>query len=155
MSITGLPFQYLHLPNFKLVTPNLPRPSPYWFFFLILLTFYVVTSGIIYDLINEPPSMGQRLDARGNRVSEVFVPYRLNAQYIIEGLTSGFVYVLGALALIGLDVFPRLKLGKRGAEAADTGSTLSLISFGVFMASFYILVFFFRMKMPSYSLVNW
>ena len=47
--------------------------------------------------------MGQELDAQGRPRPVAFMNGRINGQYIMEGLSSSFLFVFGAIGLILLD----------------------------------------------------
>ena len=55
------------------------------------------------DIINEPPSIGQEMDSQGRPHPVAFMAGRINGQYIMEGLSSSFMFILGAFGLIALD----------------------------------------------------
>jgi hypothetical protein len=77
------------------------------------VSYFFVTAGIAYDIINEPPAFGAEQDpVTGQYRPVAFMPYRINGQYIMEGITGGMMYSLGGLGLILLDVAHR-----RGIEA--------------------------------------
>lgn len=65
----------------------------------------MVVSGIVYDVIVEPPGIGSTQDRFTGAVKPVvFLPGRVNGQYIIEGLSSGFMFVLGGVGIVMLDL---------------------------------------------------
>lgn len=39
-------------------------PSVNTFFFMVLVSYFLITSGVIYDVIVEPPAMGQSQDPK-------------------------------------------------------------------------------------------
>ena len=47
---------------------------------MVLLSYFLVTGGIIYDVIVEPPSMGSTTDERGHSRPVAFMQYRINGQ---------------------------------------------------------------------------
>merc|ERR1712142_1145543 len=57
----------------------------------------------IYDVIVEPPSVGSTTDEHGHTRPVAFMPYRVNGQYIMEGLASSFMFSLGGAGMIILD----------------------------------------------------
>lgn len=61
-------------------------------FALVLFSYFLVTGGIIYDVIVEPPSIGSTTDEFGRSKPVAFMQYRVNGQYIMEGLASRYVY---------------------------------------------------------------
>ncbi len=103
------------------------RPSPMLVLVLVLASYFFVTAGIAYDIINEPPAVGATTDpvtgepersllgkregggqlrskphtglsaqrAAGVVKPMTFMPYRMNGQFILEGLSGGFFYTLG------------------------------------------------------------
>jgi len=78
------PFQFLRVPDFKL---RVPTSLPSWglVFAATFVLYYLITAGIIYDRIVEPPAIGSEQDPRTGAVKPVaFVMYRINGQFIIE-----------------------------------------------------------------------
>ena len=55
------------------------------------------------DMIIEPPSIGYQLDSHGRQVPVAFMQGRINGQFITEGLSSAFMFLLGGLGFIALD----------------------------------------------------
>ena len=70
--------------------------------FMVIVAFFV-SGGIIYDVIVEPPSVGSTTDEHGHQRPVAFMPYRVNGQYIMEGLASSFMFSLGGAGMIILD----------------------------------------------------
>jgi hypothetical protein len=141
-----LPFSFLRPPRTRLRLPsNLALPSPMTVFSLILLTYFAVVSGLVYDVIVEPPGIGSAQDpATGAVRPVVFLPGRVNGQYIIEGLSSGFMFLLGGIGIILLDLAAdrtrprslRVSLGGSGAVAVIIAYAMVLL--------------FLRIKIPGY-----
>jgi len=78
------PFETLRAPEMKL---RLPHSLPSWsvVFCFVFASYFLVTSGIIYDLIVKPPAIGSEQDPVTGSVKPVaFVKYRVNGQFIIE-----------------------------------------------------------------------
>merc|ERR1711976_783582 len=74
----SLPFAVLECPNLKLKKPTwIKAPSAMFVFAAILASYFLVTGGIIYDTIVEPPSIGSTTDERGNSKPVAFMPYRV------------------------------------------------------------------------------
>merc|ERR1712121_242540 len=91
-------------PNLKLRKPSwIKQPSAMVVFAAVLASYFLVTGGIIYDVIIEPPSVGSVPDEKGNSKPVAFMPYRVNGQYIMEGLASSFMFTLGGLGFVVLD----------------------------------------------------
>eukprot|EP01105_Mastigella_eilhardi_P006332 TRINITY_DN17946_c0_g1_i1.p2 TRINITY_DN17946_c0_g1~~TRINITY_DN17946_c0_g1_i1.p2 ORF type:complete len:216 (-),score=79.50 TRINITY_DN17946_c0_g1_i1:88-699(-) len=81
--------------------PTIPKSL---LFALAFASYFLVMSGVIYDLIVEPPSVGSAQDERTGAVKPVAImQYRINGQFIIEGLSAGMLFVLGGLGFIILD----------------------------------------------------
>ncbi|GAB4853492.1 hypothetical protein Ancab_017683 [Ancistrocladus abbreviatus] len=100
-----LPYSFLRLPRLRLKLPTLTLPSAMTVYALVLLTYFMVVSGIVYDIIVEPPGIGSTQDRATGAVRPiVFLPGRVNGQYIIEGLSSGFMFVLGGIGIVLMDL---------------------------------------------------
>ena len=79
-------FSVLSAPDLKLKRPTWVRqPTANEMLFLVLVSYFLVTGGIIYDVIVEPPSMGSTTDEHGHSRPVAFMQYRINGQYIMEG----------------------------------------------------------------------
>ncbi|KAJ4756335.1 Oligosaccharyltransferase complex subunit ostc [Rhynchospora pubera] len=141
-----LPFSFLRPPRIRLKIPStISLPSPMTVFSLVLLTYFAVVSGFVYDVIVEPPGIGSVQDPVTRAVKPVvFLPGRVNGQYIIEGLSSGFMFVLGGLGLIFMD----LALDRSRAHSVR----VSLASFGIaaVVISYVMAMLFIRIKIPGY-----
>ena len=100
--------------------------------------------GIIYDVIVEPPSIGSTVDEHGHSRPVAFMPYRVNGQYIMEGLASSFLFTIGSLGFVILDK----------TQASPTGQPklnkilLTAIGFLCIIISFITTWIFMRMKLP-------
>ncbi|OAY46663.1 hypothetical protein MANES_06G017400v8 [Manihot esculenta] len=120
-----IPFSVLRPPRLRLKLPTLTLPSPMTVFALVLLTYFMVVSGIVYDVIVEPPGIGSTQDpATGSIRPVVFLPGRVNGQYIIEGLSSGFMFVLGGIGIVLMD----LALDKNRAKSVKVSYATAGIS---------------------------
>ncbi|KAL8625875.1 hypothetical protein ACOMHN_012467 [Nucella lapillus] len=146
-SLYSIPFTVFELPNLKLKKPSWFRqPSAMVVFAFILLSYFLVTGGIIYDVINEPPSIGSTTDDKGNSKPVAFMPFRVNGQYIMEGLASSFMFTLGGLGFIVLDqvnkpLMPRLNR-----------ILLMCVGFACVIIAFFMCRVFMRIKLPGYLL---
>lgn len=168
--VFALPFSILEIPNLKIRKPAwVQRPSAMTTFSMVLLSYFLVTGGksgtnifmiyfiyltnfyifkmlgIIYDVIIEPPSVGSTTDEHGHSRPVAFMPYRVNAQYIVEGLASSFLFSLGGLGFIVLD----------RTNAMDPKTTPKLnrilllaVGFVCVVISFITCLIFMRMKLP-------
>ncbi|KAM7477779.1 hypothetical protein LguiA_025992 [Lonicera macranthoides] len=140
-----LPYSFLRPPRLRLKLPTLTLPSPMTVFSLLLLTYFMVVSGIVYDVIVEPPGIGSTQDqATGAVRPVVFLPGRVNGQYIIEGLSSGFMFVLGGLGIILMD----LALDKNRAKSVKVSFASTGVSFVVI--AYVMGMLFIRIKIPAY-----
>ncbi|CAO1405726.1 unnamed protein product [Diamesa serratosioi] len=138
----NIPFYLLEPPNLKIKRISIPVPSAKTIFFIVLLSYFLVTGGIIYDIIVEPPSVGSTQE-NGYSKPVAFLPYRVNGQYIMEGLASSFLFTIGGLGFIILDTTTdgKPKLNKL---------LLTSIGFIFILVSFFTVWIFMRMKLPGY-----
>ncbi|EDW76562.1 putative oligosaccharyltransferase complex subunit CG9662 [Drosophila tropicalis] len=143
-TLYGLPFHILVPPNIKVRRFSIPTPSPMAVFSVILLSYFLVTGGIIYDVIVEPPSVGATVDEHGHSRPVAFMPYRVNGQYIMEGLASSFLFTIGGLGFIIMD--------QTHAPGKTNLNRLLLTAMGFIfiLVSFFTTWLFMRMKLPSY-----
>ncbi|CAI0554864.1 unnamed protein product [Linum tenue] len=140
-----LPYSVLRAPRLRLKLPSLSLPSPMTVFSLVLLTYFMVVSGIVYDVIVEPPGIGSTQDPVTGTVRPiVFMSGRVNGQYIIEGLSSGFMFVLGGIGIVLLD----LALDKNRAKSVKVSYASAGVSSIVF--SYVMSMLFIRIKIPAY-----
>ncbi|KAI3929197.1 hypothetical protein MKX01_006433 [Papaver californicum] len=125
--------------------PSIILPTPMTVFSLVLLTYFLVVSGFVYDVIVEPPGIGSTQDRFTGVVKPVvFLPGRVNGQYIIEGLSSGFMFVLGGLGIILLDLgFDRNRDKSVKIFFASVGIASVVIAYIMSML-------FIRIKIPGY-----
>lgn len=100
-------------------------------------------SGIIYDVIVEPPSVGSTTDEHGHSRPVAFMPYRVNGQYIMEGLAAAFLFTLGGLGFIIMD---QTHSGKQRLNRM----LLTSMGFLFIIVSFFTTWIFMRMKLPGY-----
>uniref|UniRef100_A0A915CSJ4 Oligosaccharyltransferase complex subunit n=1 Tax=Ditylenchus dipsaci TaxID=166011 RepID=A0A915CSJ4_9BILA len=97
-------FSIIDPPNLRITAPRwFCLPSPMQTFSFVLVTYFLVTGGVVYDIINEPPSIGSVVDERGNNRPVAIMQYRVNGQYIMEGLAASFMFSLGAIGFVILD----------------------------------------------------
>ncbi|XP_063423036.1 oligosaccharyltransferase complex subunit ostc-B-like [Mytilus trossulus] len=144
-AVYALPYQLLVCPNLKLKRPTwLRQPSAMTMFAFVLVSYFLVTGGIIYDVIVEPPSIGSTTDERGNSKPVAFMPHRVNGQYIMEGLASAFLFTLGGLGFVVLD-----QTNKPSMPRLNRILLLS-IGFAAILISFFMSRVFMRMKLPGY-----
>lgn len=104
------------------------------------------SGGIIYDVIVEPPSVGSTTDEHGHQRPVAFMPYRVNGQYIMEGLASSFMFSLGGAGMIILDQTHNPNTPKLNRMM------LQFVGFAAMVISFGCCWVFMRMKLPGYML---
>jgi len=144
-AVYSIPYSVLECPNLKLKRPSWVRmPSSMVVYALVLLSYFLVTGGIIYDVIVEPPSLGSTTDEHGNSRPVAFMQYRVNGQYIMEGLASSFLFTLGGLGFVVLD-----QTNKPSTPRLNRILLLS-IAFICILVSFFMCRVFMRMKLPGY-----
>ncbi|EPS66543.1 hypothetical protein M569_08232 [Genlisea aurea] len=140
-----LPFSFLRPPRLRLKLPSFTLPSAMTVYSLVLLTYFMVVSGIVYDVIVEPPGIGSTQDRLTGAVRPVvFLPGRVNGQYIIEGLSSGFMFVVGGLGIVLLD----LAMDKNRAKSVKASYASAGIAFVVL--SYVMSMLFVGIKIPGY-----
>lgn len=144
LDISEVPFSFLRLPRFKLRAPKVYRPSAMVVFGFLFLSYFLVLSGIIYDIIVEPPSIGSTTDENGNVRPQAFLQYRVNGQFIIEGLSAGAMFAIGGIGFIlldfsnGKDIMPKLRY------------LLIIAGFLCILLAYNLCIVFLRMKIPGY-----
>lgn len=139
------PFQVVAAPRLRLRGIGVPEISSWTVFFLIYASYFLVLGGIIYDLIIEPPSIGQTLDEKtGAYKPQAFMLYRINGQYIIEGLTASSMFVLGGSGFILLD--------RSNDKHTSSRNRMLMVISGVAMIliAYNMLIVFLKMKVPGY-----
>lgn len=165
----SLPFTVLEIPNLKIKKPAwVQRPSSMTMFSLVLLSYFLVTggefpwsissthlvlfadsyvyvTGIIYDVIIEPPSVGSTTDEHGHSRPVAFMPYRVNGQYIMEGLASSFLFSLGGIGFVVLD-----RTNSMDSKVTPKLNRILLLAVGFVcvIISFITCLIFMRMKLP-------
>ena len=138
-----VPFTILEVPQLKLKKPGfIKMPSSYFVFCLVLLSYFMVTGGVIYDVIVEPPSIGSQTDEHGHSRPVAFMQYRVNGQYIMEGLASSFLFTLGGLGFIMLE-----RSNGLGISKLNRTMMLALSLFCIF-AAFLACRVFMGIKLP-------
>ncbi|KRZ33738.1 Oligosaccharyltransferase complex subunit ostc-A, partial [Trichinella pseudospiralis] len=138
-------FSFLQCPNLRLKLPRwVQMPSAMVVYALVLLSYFFVTGGVIYDIIIEPPSIGSTVDAKGHSRPVAFLPHRVNGQYIMEGLAASFMFVLGG---IGFVVIHRANL-----PSVTKGNRSMLLFFGIgcILISYIACTTFIRIKLPQF-----
>lgn len=114
---------------------------------LVVVSYFLITGGIIYDVIVEPPSVGSMTDEHGHQRPVAFLAYRVNGQYIMEGLASSFLFTMGGLGFIILDQSNAPNIPKLNRFL------LLFIGFVCVLLSFFMARVFMRMKLLGYLMV--
>ncbi|KAG9337117.1 hypothetical protein JZ751_029785, partial [Albula glossodonta] len=149
-TLYGLPFAVLECPNIKLKKPSwLHMPSAMTVYALVIVSYFLITGGIIYDVIVEPPSVGSMTDEHGHQRPVAFLAYRVNGQYIMEGLASSFLFTMGGLGFIILDRSNAPNIPKLNRFL------LLFIGFVSVLLSFFMARVFMRMKLPNITEAGW
>merc|ERR1712004_913283 len=111
------------------------------------LVYFLFTAGVIYDVIVEPPSIGQTTDPHTGHTKPVaFMPYRINGQYIMEGLAASFLFTMGGFGFIVLDQTNKPTTPKLNRFL------MYAIAFVCIIISFFMCRVFMRMKLPGYMI---
>uniref|UniRef100_A0A8D2ARD8 Oligosaccharyltransferase complex subunit n=1 Tax=Sciurus vulgaris TaxID=55149 RepID=A0A8D2ARD8_SCIVU len=82
-----------HLPHAPVSQPKAEKPPWVWMqsammeYALVLMPHFLVTGGMIYDVIKSP-SVGSMANERGHQRLVVFLAYTVTGRYIMEGLVS-------------------------------------------------------------------
>eukprot|EP00689_Sawyeria_marylandensis_P003844 EC826568.1.p1 GENE.EC826568.1~~EC826568.1.p1 ORF type:complete len:169 (+),score=17.56 EC826568.1:24-509(+) len=143
-----------HIENFISYIPNFNFEMPYflqvllnkWIIFSgMIVSYFFCLAGIIYDLINEPPSMGTERDEVTGRYHLVTVmKWRINGQYMIEGFFSAVLVLMSAFGVIFL-YYSATK------DITKTKRNIFLISgLCMLVIGYNILIYFLKLKVGNY-----
>lgn len=83
-------------------------------------------------------------NVNNNYLQVAFMPYRVNGQYIMEGLASSFLFSLGGLGFIILDNIHTTTTPKLNRLL------ITAVGFICVLVSFFTTWIFMRMKLPGY-----
>lgn len=145
LMLVQIPYRALRMPRLRLKAPAVALPSSSTVFGIVLFTYFLVVSGFVYDVIVEPPGIGSKQDPNTGAIRPlVFLPGRVNGQYIIEGLSSGFMFVLGGLGLIMVD------LAADKTRARSVRLTFVLAGAAFVAIAYTMSILFIRIKIPGY-----
>jgi len=117
-------------------------------FAILFLSYVLVLSGIIYDVIVEPPSIGSHQDEKGAVKPLAFLQYRVNGQFIIEGLSAGLLFAIGGIGFIILD--------QANSKYTSTTNRYVLMICGVLciVVAYNLCIVFLKMKIPGYLVTS-
>nr|XP_039330447.1 oligosaccharyltransferase complex subunit OSTC-like [Saimiri boliviensis boliviensis] len=88
-------FLVLECPNLKLKKlPWLHMALALTVYALVVMPCFLITRGIICDIIVESPNVGPMTEEHGYQRPVAFLAYRVNGQYIMEGLASSFLFTM-------------------------------------------------------------
>jgi len=151
-SLYRIPFTLLCVPNLKIRKPSwFTQPSAMVVFSMALFSYFLITAGVIYDVIVEPPGVGSTVDERGVSRPVAFMPYRVNGQYILEGLASSFLFTTGGLGFIIL--YRTHNSGGTYKSHSSLGYyMMTSVGFICVLVSVLTTHIFMKMKLPSYYL---
>uniref|UniRef100_A0A2R9CB07 Oligosaccharyltransferase complex subunit n=1 Tax=Pan paniscus TaxID=9597 RepID=A0A2R9CB07_PANPA len=98
--------------------------------------------------LKKPPwlhmPVGSMTDEHGHQRPVAFFAYRVNGQYVMEGLASSFLFTMGGLGFIILDQLNAPNIPKLNRFL------LLFIGFVCVLLSIFMARVFMRMKLPSY-----
>lgn len=122
---------------------RLPRKSLACF--LGFVCYFFTISGVIYDIVNEPASMGQSVDKKTGQIRPVaFLRGRINGQYILEGLAAAIIISLGSFGFIIID-----RAYQTGIKRTNR-ILLLIVGFISVTISFFMINLFMSLKLPKY-----
>ncbi|XP_049711142.1 oligosaccharyltransferase complex subunit OSTC-like [Elephas maximus indicus] len=97
-------FLLLEFPNLKVKKlPWVHMPLAVTACTLVVVSYFLITRGIIYDVIVEPSSVGSMTDKHGRQRPVAFLAYRVNGQCIMEGFAFSFLFRMESLDFIIMD----------------------------------------------------
>ncbi|KAF3836983.1 hypothetical protein F7725_004447 [Dissostichus mawsoni] len=143
-SLYSMPFSVLECPNVKLKKPSwLHMPSAMTVYAAVIVSYFLITGGIIYDVIVEPPSVGSMTDEHGHQRPVAFLAY---SKWPVHHGRTGFQFPLhdGGLGFIILDRSNAPNIPKLNRFL------LLFIGFVSVLLSFFMARVFMRMKLPGY-----
>lgn len=72
---------------------------------VLLIGYFLLIGGMIYDIQNKPSGMGQYVDpVTGLMRPMTFLQGRINGQFIIEGFAASVVIAIGSFGLMMIDL---------------------------------------------------
>ena len=73
-------------------------------FGIILISYFIIISGAIYNLINEPPATGAVMGPDGKLRAQSIMKGRQNGQYSLEGFTAGLFIIMIGGGMVMIDM---------------------------------------------------
>ncbi|KAJ8902151.1 hypothetical protein NDN08_006559 [Rhodosorus marinus] len=139
-----LAYKILRPPRLKLGF-NVKSPGANVLLPASFLGYFIMLSGVVYDILLRPPMIGYTQDKLTGSVHPLFVlPDRLSGQFALEGFVMGFTFLMGGAGLIYL-------MSSVKHKAKYSNSIYSVI--GAISASFFALKMcesFLEHKLGSY-----
>ncbi|KAL7717654.1 Uncharacterized protein QTN25_005049 [Entamoeba marina] len=106
-------------------------------FAIIIVSYFLIVAGVIYDVINEPPGIGQTVDKYGNVKPESIMKGRSNGQYVVEGLCASMFFVMTAGGFIMIEKSTHMTEADRKKPIFAIGGS---IIFTIALAMIYVFV---------------
>ncbi|XP_050627379.1 oligosaccharyltransferase complex subunit OSTC-like [Macaca thibetana thibetana] len=132
-----VPFLVLECPNLKLKKLLwLHTPLAMTVYALVVVSYFLITRGIVYDVIVEPPGVDFMTDEQRHQRPVAFLACREGGQHITEGLASSFLFTMGGSGLIIRDQSNTPNIPKLNRFI------LLFIGFVCVLLSFFLFVFF-------------
>ncbi|TPP66558.1 Oligosaccharyltransferase complex subunit ostc-A [Fasciola gigantica] len=101
MSVYRPLFWLLEAPKVKIKKPAFVAwPSAMLLFTFLMVSYFLITGGKLYQFFEIIKNVGSDTDERGNRRPVAIMTWRINGQYILEGLAASFMFVVGSLEII-------------------------------------------------------
>eukprot|EP01005_Ploeotia_sp_CARIB1_P001720 NODE_630_length_699_cov_12.697552_g621_i0.p1 GENE.NODE_630_length_699_cov_12.697552_g621_i0~~NODE_630_length_699_cov_12.697552_g621_i0.p1 ORF type:complete len:147 (-),score=15.83 NODE_630_length_699_cov_12.697552_g621_i0:186-626(-) len=136
---------FIRIPQAKFKIYNPQNMSGTVVFLGLFLSYMMVTGGIVFDMINEPPSVGTTQDPNGKVRVQTVMANRINAQYIIEGLTAAAFFCVGGAGLVIL-----MQAADEVGMSPTKRKLMILLGAGLTLLSYLVCISFLRIKMPGY-----
>uniref|UniRef100_A0A6U4KFW6 Oligosaccharyltransferase complex subunit n=1 Tax=Hemiselmis andersenii TaxID=464988 RepID=A0A6U4KFW6_HEMAN len=150
-SVLCAPFGVLRCPNMKLrISLGTSDSSGLSFspFLLLFALYFLIISGAVYVVINQPPSMGTDRDPKTGGLRHVaFMGGRINGQYIMEGLSAGLAMALGGAGFVMLD-----RANDKHVTIVNNRMMLTISGMISILSSLGLCQLFVRIKIPNYLL---
>jgi hypothetical protein len=131
----------ISFPKLRLPKLSLPMPSRSLSVIAILITLFVLQTGVVYLLVREPPALGS--NSAGD---PIFIFSDLHESFIIEGIVASILIIFCSMGFILLYQASKYVYNKRMA--------ISILMIGVFMIflTFILLQYMLSVKMGTLSI---
>eukprot|EP00039_Didymoeca_costata_P002108 m.57557 g.57557 ORF g.57557 m.57557 type:complete len:124 (-) comp11116_c0_seq1:1610-1981(-) len=115
---------------------------------VFLVGFFMVASGVIYDVVNRTPTYGIKVDSQGKKLTETFLEGKVHGQYIMEGLVASSFFVIGCLGFIMFDMANT----RAATQNISRRKFLIAVGLGLVWVSLLGTRTFFSSKIPTYDM---